>query len=89
MSELGLLLQLKAVADESPQNNNVCGVARFLRELSDKERAEYEEVLDNPNIMSTRLSKVFYDNGHKVTSYMIRYHRNRLDGRGCKCPINK
>ena len=89
MTEQGLLSALKAVKNHDPQENNICGVARFLRTLNNKERAEYEEILDNANINSTRLSKVFHDNGHRISSYMIRYHRNRLEGRGCKCPIIK
>jgi hypothetical protein len=89
MTEQGLLSALQAVKYQSAQDNNVCGVARFLRTLDDKEKAEYEEILDNANINSARLSKVFFDNGHRISSYMIRYHRNRLEGRGCKCPIIK
>lgn len=89
MTEQGLLSALQAVADSNQYTYNICGVARFLNTQKDGERQNYEEILDNPNIMASRLSKIFFDNGHKVTAYMIRYHRNRLEGRGCKCPINQ
>lgn len=82
-----LLSQLKEVKNKKAWDYNRCAVYRFLCTLDESERKDYEQIIDDREVLTTELSKVFFNNGIKLTSFMIRYHRNRAEGRGCQCPV--
>jgi hypothetical protein len=65
-----------------------CQVKAFLEEAGD-DRKKYEEIFDNKSLPATQIAMVLQKHSVKLSKNSIRSHRNRLDGRGCKCPIGK
>lgn len=85
MVEQGLLAQLRAVKDEDINSSHVCAVSKWLKTLSDKERQEYEQIIDSKDYPAAAIARVLRKNGIKISDQQLRYHRNRVDLKGCIC----
>lgn len=85
----GLLSALQELTEnEGSYTIAGCQVKAFLETLGE-ERKKYEEIIENKALPATQIAATLQKHNVKVSKNSIRSHRNRLDGRGCKCPVNK
>lgn len=89
MTEQGLLAQLHAVKGENVNASHSCAVSRWLKTLSEKERKEYASIVDSRDYPASSLGRVLRKNGIKISDQQIRYHRNRIDLKGCSCDVSR
>jgi len=54
--------------------NQRCGMCSLLDDLSEAERAKVNELLQNPKIGKSQLSKVLTKNGHEIKSGVLTRH---------------
>lgn len=85
MTEQGLLAQLHAVKGETINSSHFCAVSKWLKTLSAKECAEYEAIIDSKEYPASAIGRVLRKNGIKISDQQVRYHRNRVELKGCSC----
>lgn len=87
MTQQGLLAQLQDAKFALKRPDVKCAVKRFYETLSKTEVAKYEQVIDDKDIVATKLAEVFKANKIDIPVSSIRYHRKRMFGTGCACPL--
>ena len=85
MTEQGLLAQLRAVKGEDINPTHICAVGRWLATLDDKERKQYEEILDSREFQASSIARILRNNKILISDQQVRRHRNRLRMSGCSC----
>lgn len=85
MTEQGLLAQLRAAKNDDINASHFCAVSKWLATLSDKERGDYEAIIDSPEYTAASLGRILRKNNIRLSDFQIRYHRNRKTLRGCSC----
>ena len=78
---------LDEVKAEGRLGGTACFVAILLASLDEKERDEIVQVLDDPALQATAITRALNKRGHEIQSDPIGRHRRRADGTGCKCPL--
>ena len=67
----------------------LCRIAEILSELTPKDAAALERLLDHTQVYGTQIAEALTRNGHKVTGSNVQHHRRRVKGGGCSCPPPK
>ena len=87
MSDSGLLDELDALAYEAWVTRTPCHTGRLLETMDADVRAKIEELLGNPNVVTSSLAQVLRKWGYEVSySSLTRHRRRGKDGTGCSCP---
>lgn len=87
MTQQGLLAQLQEAKFASVNPQKKCAVKRFYETLPIKEVSNYEKVIDDQDILATKLVEVLKANDIAISAFSIRHHRRRMTGNGCSCPL--
>jgi hypothetical protein len=71
---------LDDVVEENVPHRKPCGLTAYMGEMDKKERAELEQALDDPKLLSSAIHRVLKRRGFTGSEVMVRRHRRGFCG---------
>lgn len=82
-----LLSDLDALVTESWKTRTPCLTGRLFQSMPDDIRNKVEELMANPDVVTSSLAQVLRKWGYDVSySSLTRHRRRGVEGTGCSCP---
>lgn len=64
-----------------------CRIGVILEQLPDKDATALRHLIDGTKVYGTQIAEALKKHGHNVSGSHIQFHRRRVKGGGCTCPL--